>query len=811
MQQSLFQRVAPVLEWSFIARSSIPLVGLIFMWTFHLIWAGIVIFILDGGDKVFRRDEYALHLSIVSAMILGAFIILSVGYRLAKKKKEPIWYQALSANYFGLSLVWGGYITGALSAASGIVLMGAPLFGFLILERRVVLGAFATSLLALLLFNYASAWQWIPYAPLTIAPVDQTSAAIWVLCQIMIAAPHYAFDLGLCGLVLVQWREREINVLKLSQTDSLTGLHNRRHMLTQLRRELSRAERHKTPLSLVIFDLDHFKKINDTYGHPIGDEVIKKTANVISKEIRAGDSVGRFGGEEFMLLLPRTTQQEAAQLTERYRQKLSSLHITPSNHLQENHNDDEALAIPVSASFGVAWVNNGNTSNEQTIVSAADEALYRAKLSGRNRIEFAVKPCTKTFNDAIHQEKKLASPYRVTSLLRNFNYIQLIRGFLTGMLQWSPVNKARLVVGTSVFVAINFYIWLWLSVSLSSNNDVLDLGVANLLFSVAPIVFIVPALTIWAGKIINKKWSSSRWYQIISLQIFAAVLLFIGYFLGIAYMPTGIMLVCTPVVGLLLFERTIVLTLLVSSVIAVIGLAFASVFGHLPYAPLISVSGTAWQEHSPFWVTANYLASSYTIIVVFALVDHILGRWREREAEIRELSVTDSLTRVCNRHSILAQLNDIEGHADRHGLTYSIIMLDLDNFKSINDTWGHPMGDAVLRKAADALSSCLREGDVIGRFGGEEFLLVLPNTNNADAAAIAERCRKKVEAVQLRDQKKNKVAVSASLGVATRFPSTKYSTETMIKIVDDALYLAKNNGRNRVEIATGEYGEPVFL
>ena len=120
-------------------------------------------------------------------------------------------------------------------------------------------------------------------------------------------------------------KESNQRLLEMSQIDPLTGLYNRRHMMTTLEAELDRSNRISSPFSLVMVDLDHFKKVNDTYGHQQGDVVLKSTSWVIKEQLRQYDSASRFGGEEFILLLPETSLDEAVNVAERLRQAICNI------------------------------------------------------------------------------------------------------------------------------------------------------------------------------------------------------------------------------------------------------------------------------------------------------------------------------------------------------------------------------------------------------------------------------------------------------------------------------------------------------
>jgi diguanylate cyclase (GGDEF)-like protein len=174
-----------------------------------------------------------------------------------------------------------------------------------------------------------------------------------------------------------------------------------------------------------------------------------------------------------------------------------------------------------------------------------------------------------------------------------------------------------------------------------------------------------------------------------------------------------------------------------------------------------------------------------------------------REA-LREQATHDSLTGLLNHEEILRILKHELSRAEREGGQVSVIMADLDHFKKVNDNYGHVAGDAVLRQTASRMLSLMRDYDYIGRYGGEEFLLVLPACKGDSAAPPAERLRLCIGG-QPMDVLNDTISITISLGGATSNPNKPNDVNTLIQAADQALYRAKANGRNRVELAEEEF------
>jgi len=160
----------------------------------------------------------------------------------------------------------------------------------------------------------------------------------------------------------------------ISTTDALTGISNRRNFDEKLVQEYSRSMRYKSKLSCIMFDIDLFKNVNDTYGHLFGDEVLRMIGNTLRVELRSHDIYARYGGEEFVILLPESGVPGAQKVAEKLRCLIAN---------SEVHKDD--IRLKVSVSLGVAEFDPVTMKSGQDLIAAADKALYRAKRTGRNR------------------------------------------------------------------------------------------------------------------------------------------------------------------------------------------------------------------------------------------------------------------------------------------------------------------------------------------------------------------------------------------------------------------------------------------
>lgn len=205
------------------------------------------------------------------------------------------------------------------------------------------------------------------YQNVTILPLRTVNTTTEHVCLII-------YDVTNVAVNKLQLEAANARLQELALHDGLTGLLNRRHWENCLEREFARHTRYSSSASLVLFDIDHFKQLNDTYGHQAGDEVIRQVARVTRQMVRDTDYAGRYGGEEFVVLLPDTSLDGAALFAERLRKAIELLSMQHENQ-----------SLCCSVSIGVASIRVDMT-DHRMLIEAADKALYQAKSAGRNQV-----------------------------------------------------------------------------------------------------------------------------------------------------------------------------------------------------------------------------------------------------------------------------------------------------------------------------------------------------------------------------------------------------------------------------------------
>lgn len=235
--------------------------------------------------------------------------------------------------------------------------------------RYILLTAFFALLTSLLLRALAAAMGWM-------SSNNDEAGRLW-LTMVFVVALCAVISISL-GFVYMTMERAEQRNFELAMKDMLTGLSNRRAISDQLHMAVSRAQRQGQYLSVLMLDIDHFKRVNDGYGHQAGDAVLRGVARTLQSRLRAQDQIGRFGGEEFLLMLPDTHLEGATTLAEALRQAVEASPTQWGAH-----------SISVTISIGVAGGVISGAHTVDGLVAAADAAMYRAKQGGRNRVELA--------------------------------------------------------------------------------------------------------------------------------------------------------------------------------------------------------------------------------------------------------------------------------------------------------------------------------------------------------------------------------------------------------------------------------------
>lgn len=376
----VFRQIGNPLEWSSAKKANLLLWIYLVQQSIYQVWIEMAMRLPEFAGMIDLQQVAHHRVYFNSLLMLSAGLILLT--RLAQtRNRQSVFYEYLATLYFGVSHVYYAYCVGLMSLPVGVVLAGAPVVGFIFFDRLAVASAFVISLVLVIGLSLASFMDVLPYAPLAqnLYQGDGRLSMGWQLTYMVFASPHLVFIFALAYYVLQRWRIREQEAMHLSRTDSLTGLVNRRHILSLLEQEKVACEKREIPLCLVMVDLDHFKSINDRWGHDVGDQVLIMAALALKNTVRQLDHVGRYGGEEFLVILPGLEAEQARCLAERIRTTIAALVLELP--------DGESLSL--SASLGMSCYTVSQIVTVDDLVKQADVALYKAKGTGRDRLVVA--------------------------------------------------------------------------------------------------------------------------------------------------------------------------------------------------------------------------------------------------------------------------------------------------------------------------------------------------------------------------------------------------------------------------------------
>ena len=360
------------------------------------------------------------------------------------------------------------------------------------------------------------------------------------------------------------------------------------------------------------------------------------------------------------------------------------------------------------------------------------------------------------------------------------------------IMNWDVLKKSILILTLGAAIHVVWIVWKlfvmsmpellqWVNVPLMQTQLKL-----NVVFLVLHLLLIYPCIY-W-----RDSSTAQKLLPFCSVAVLVVSLLRDGYSVGVFSPATMIAYVCLLAVGSVLLPRRLVYSAFIPATLFLTGCALLSFLGAIPYAPLFKLGNDFFHQNS-FWLLSMAFFIIPILVTCILLFEVLLSQWRHREKLIQRLSEIDPLTNLFNRRSI----NDALLNLDQAAITrYAVVLLDLDHFKEINDKYGHDKGDETLVQVSDVLRHELRDSDVVGRFGGEEFILLLKNSSLEQAQFIAERCRSRIESLVLTNDEQKPIPITASFGVAVSTPNLR--PQQLLSQADKALYQAKAAGRNRV-------------
>lgn len=379
--------------------------------------------------------------------------------------------------------------------------------------------------------------------------------------------------------------------------------------------------------------------------------------------------------------------------------------------------------------------------------------------------------------------------------LRTFN-IRKIKSFMRKnmIMNWSSLQKCVLILALAciaqllwiiwkVFILINPEYWHWMNIPVLKSQLLY-----NVYFLVLLAGLILPCHFLQGNKILE------RYLPVFIVSVFSYAFFRDGYVIGLFSPATISGYICLSGIGIILFERKIVYPSLLVATLAYFILGYYTIHAQLPYAPIFSQNLMYhYPFNSVFWVQSMLYFIFPVFTVSFVLCEILLIQWRDREAFIKKLSQIDPLTNLYNRRSFSEHLRLMHTSQKQ----YAIIILDLDHFKNINDRFGHSAGDEALRCVAEVLKHNVREQDIIARFGGEEFIILLQETSQRISMDIAERCRQAIKKLNIEIESGTSIHFTASFGIATS--KVEYEIEQVVRHADQALYKAKQQGRDQIQ------------
>lgn len=606
--------------------------------------------------------------------LLFAPIILAVGKRTGYVFKDWIFQGALFFALAGTFL--SNLVTPHAIAPYMTLYILAPIGGAFYLPARKVVPLAIASALAIL---YTS----------TI--VEDPNAMLRGMVLVIVAV----CGAGLAAGLKVQLTRAIEHNREISERDALTGAHNVRRFERRLEDEIARARRGGEGFALVMFDLDNFKQVNDSFSHTVGDDVLIAAAEAIYSTLLPSDLLVRRGGDEFAAILPvaperdvQTTVDLACKRIERARRQICP-GLTPFT--------------------SAGWVNHEPFESTEKLIERTDAALHEAKADAPERRGHVSSAARATESDAPSDRAKVVDLRRLpgkTAELRD----DPIRGLIVVCTRTS----AAVIAATSIVV----------SAMVLSGNTSFEITAAGVAVLAGWALVMVPA-SIWLARRRRRPQWAKHVMFVAAFALISAGCAVVG-----DAAPTLIdLFIFTSllVVALLPYERAIFYIL--------IGIGLYGTFLYTNNEPFAEIR-----------LTVAAMIVFLTSIVLTVTRHHTILAAREKA----QLARTDALTSLPNTRRLRDRLNDEIRRCSVTGDDLALLMLDLDDFKSVNDHFSHSLGDKVLVSVADAIRDVCRHADMPARRGGDEFALVMTDAGANEATVAGNRIAEAIRAVRER-------------------------------------------------------------
>jgi len=577
------------------------------------------------------------------------------------------------------------------------------------------------------------------------------------------------------AVTLATIRDLDIATRRSAVVDQLTGALNRTALASRAAELAHHAARTGAQVAVIAADVDRFKTINDDSGHAAGDAVLREVSQRLSRAVAADESLYRYGGEEFVVLLAGADRRAAERTAERMRHAVRAGSIAGQD---------------VTMSFGVAASIPGQPFDFDAVFARADAALYGAKLAGRDQVHAAVAPAEEAPAPIRMSDHRGHAVDADGSTRRRVGRVRTRRTDAAADEGPGDAIRTRPTARASSAHATDD-VGSWLVANALEREHMLDLN-ARL-----RVIFIRCAVLAFVGIIASVPWFG---WAILPAPLMAAAMYHLvernieryrrpEYVLVAAWLmfQLAIAIAFTAADGSPLFALSLFVLLVpgMSAIFPRRGVVIGTAFTAL----LIVVTGLIIDAHA---VAANpaVVAFPLALLGTVSLIGSAIGR---SAFSHRGASVVDQLTGMLNRSALNTRLAELAARRELTGEEVAVVIGDVDRFKAVNDQYGHAAGDTVLQGIAERMRNCLRTFESAYRVGGEEFAVVLSGLEAREAGAVAERLRE-----ALRREPVNELAVTMSFGVAALSAGEPLDEDVLFARADAALYRAKADGRDRV-------------